>query len=132
MFDPAKRLVLNPDIEKVGNDSVKYARYSVYDLELIRACAVDQNMKPLHILKIFPHRGWERRTLQRLVIKIKYGEEIIPGRRPGGGRPVRDHTLSANASALLNPDGDTISLGAAPLARQLGCTRKQARCVVKI
>ena len=80
---------------------------------------------------MFPNKGWALRTLQRVVRKIKSGEETNPGRRPGGGRRVQDPTLLEKASALLNSDGDTISLGVAPLARRIGCTRKQARCVVK-
>ena len=60
-----------------------------------------QNMKPSQILKMFPRKGWAIRTLQRVVGKIKYGEETIPGRRPGRDRPVQDPTLVAKASALF-------------------------------
>ena len=38
MYAPAKRLVLKPAAKTVGNDSVKYAKYSASDLELIRTC----------------------------------------------------------------------------------------------
>ena len=108
-----------------------YKKYTGEQLSLMKTLVTEEGMTAPRMLKTYPSMQWGKRTLERLVAKIKRGEELVAGRAAGGGRKMKDPGLLQQARDLKNADGQTISAGIKPLARKLGCSRKQARTVVK-
>ena len=108
-----------------------YKKYTGEQLSLIRTLVTEKGMTVPRMLKTYPSMQWGKRTLERLVAKIRRGEELVAGRAAGGGRKMKDPGLLQQARDLKNADGQTISAGTKPRARARGRPRRQARAVAK-